>query len=132
MSIRIDNAFGNHIAALQLRAKRMELLASNLANADTPGFKAKDLDFRLVLKQAESAIGPVILDATREGHLAPANNMSAGTVMYRVPTQASLDGNTVESQIEQTKFAENALQYQVSMQFVTGTIQGLMTAIRGE
>ncbi len=132
MSISIDNAFGNHIAALQLRGKRMELLASNLANADTPGFKAKDLEFHSVLKEAESAVGPVILDSTREGHMVPEDNRSAGTVMYRVPAQASLDGNSVESQIEQTKFAENALQYQVSMQFVSGTIQGLLTAIRGE
>lgn len=132
MSISFEKAFGNHTQALQLRGKRMELLASNLANADTPGFKAKDVDFRSVLKEADSMTNSVQLNSTREGHIPAENSFSDGSVKYRIPAQASLDGNTVESQIEQAKFAENALQYQISMQFVSGTIKGLMTAIRGE
>lgn len=132
MSISFEKAFGNHTEALQVRGKRMELLASNLANADTPGFKAKDVDFRSLLKEAESTVHSVRLNATHEGHLLAENSFSDGQVMYRVPTQASLDGNTVESQIEQAKYAENALQYQISMQFVSGTIKGLLTAIRGD
>jgi flagellar basal-body rod protein FlgB len=132
MAISFDKAFGNHVEALRLRGKRMELLASNLANADTPGFKAKDIDFRSILKEAESAVSPVRLNATRETHIRPSDDLPFGTVMYRVPAQASLDGNTVESQIEQSKFAENTLQYQISMQFVGGTIKGLLTAIRGD
>ncbi|MGH8549231.1 MAG: flagellar basal body rod protein FlgB [Methylococcales bacterium] len=132
MSISFDKAFGNHTEALRLHGKRMELLAANLANADTPGFKAKDIDFGSVLKAMESEVSPVTLTPSREGHIGPENGLPAATAMYRVPAQASLDGNTVETQIEQAKFAENALQYQISMQFVSGTIKGLLTAIRGE
>ena len=132
MSISFEKAFSNHADALRLRGQRMELLASNLANADTPGFKAKDIDFRSVLKKAESMVYPVTLNTTREGHIQAENDLGFGSVMYRIPAQASLDGNTVESQIEQVKFAENALQYQISMQFVGGAIKGLLSAIRGE
>ncbi|MCI0653250.1 MAG: flagellar basal body rod protein FlgB [Methylococcaceae bacterium] len=132
MSISFDTAFGNHTQALRLHGKRMELLAANLANADTPGFKAKDIDFRSVLNEAQSKVSPVTLTASRDGHFGPQIGVPALTAMYRVPAQASLDGNTVETQIEQAKFAENSLQYQISMQFVSGTIKGLLTAIRGE
>jgi flagellar basal-body rod protein FlgB len=132
MSISFDQAFGNHTEALRLHGKRMELLAANLANADTPGFKAKDIDFRSILKDVQSGVSPVALTASHARHIGPENGLPTVTAMYRVPAQASLDGNTVEGQIEQAKFAENSLQYQISMQFVSGTIRGLLTAIRGE
>lgn len=132
MSISFEKAFGNHIDALGLRGKRMELLAANLANADTPGYKARDIDFRSVLEEADLSVRPVSLTATRAGHIGPENDLTATSVMYRVPFQASLDGNTVESQVEQAEFAENAIQYQASLQFVRGAVKGLLTAIRGE
>ncbi|MGR9105729.1 MAG: flagellar basal body rod protein FlgB [Gammaproteobacteria bacterium] len=132
MSISFEKALANHPEALRLAARRMELLTANLANADTPGFKARDIDFRTALQEAESTVKPVALNTTREGHIGLDNRLPVDLVMYRVPAQASLDGNTVESQVEQAKFAENALRYQISMQFVSGTIKGLLTAIRGE
>lgn len=129
MSSIIDQAFGIHARALQLRSQRSELLASNLANADTPNFKARDLDFRNVLSAAQSETR---LATTAAGHIPVQGGGSAVHTMYRVPGQSSLDGNTVDSQVEQTKFAENAVRYRASLSFLNGKISGLMTAIKGE
>lgn len=131
MAINFDNALGIHPEALILREKRSELLASNLANADTPRYKARDLDFKAVLENAVSHAAHS-LDRTRVGHLAPAEDLHGATVKYRNPQQASLDGNTVEPHIEQAKYSENAVQYQASLRFINGKFSGLMTAIRGE
>lgn len=130
MAINFDKALGIHPQALALREKRSETLASNLANADTPGYKARDLEFQSVLKQAMPAA--VSMEKPRPGHLSPGQQLLGGRMMYRNPQQASLDGNTVETQIEHAKFSENALQYQASLRFINGRISGLMTAIRGE
>jgi len=125
----IDRAFGIHAEALQLRARRGELLASNLANADTPNYKARDLDFRDVLKQAQSDTSLV---TTHAGHIREQGGGGSVQSLYRTPNQSSLDGNTVDTQVEQVKFAENAARYRASLRFLGGTISGLMTAIRGE
>ncbi len=131
MAINFDNALGVHAQALTLREKRSELLASNLANADTPNYKARDLDFSSVLNQSISASAQR-LERTQAGHLtSPRENLGA-TMMYRNPQHASLDGNTVESHIEQAKYSENAVQYQASLRFINSKFSGLMTAIRGE
>lgn len=111
----LDRQFGIHGTALQLRSQRMSLIASNIANAATPGYKARDLDFRAALSAAES--GQV---------------SAAPTMRFRVPVQPSLDGNTVELATEQTAFAENALHYRASLSFLTGRIQTMMQALRGE
>ena len=103
----LDRQLGIHADALKLRAQRLDLLASNIANAATPGFKARDLDFRRALDGA------------------------ANTVRYRVPVQQSLDGNTVELAAEQIAFADNALRYRTTLSFLTGRIQGLMSALKG-
>ena len=124
----IDRAFGVHAEALQLRARRGELLASNLANADTPNFKARDLDFRNALSEAQAATA---LATTNPGHLRTQGGGSA-QAMYRVPAQSSLDGNTVDTQVEQAKFAENSVRYSTSLRFLSGKISSLMTAIKGE
>lgn len=108
----IDAQLGIHATALQLRAQRLELLASNIANAATPGYKARDLDFRAALASAES------------GHPSPA-------VQFRVPVQSSLDGNTVELATEQLQFAENSVQYRTTLAFLNGRISTLMAAIKG-
>lgn len=97
----------------------MGLLASNIANASTPGFKAKDLDFRLALQAAEGPGGP------------SANGLD-GATRYRNPMSASLDGNTVELSAEQTAFAENAVQYQTTLSFLNGRISTITRALRGE
>jgi flagellar basal-body rod protein FlgB len=130
MAINFDTALGIHPQALGLREKRSELLAANLANADTPGFKARDLDFQSVLKQT---LPPTVtLEKTQAGHFTASDLSLGASLQYRVPNQASLDGNTVEAQVEQAKYAENSLQYQASLRFINGKLGGLMTAIRGE
>jgi len=125
----IDRAFGVHAEALQLRARRGELLASNLANADTPNYKARDLDFRAALSTAQAA---TTLTTTHAGHLRAQGGGGSAQTLYRVPGQPSLDGNTVDTQIEQSKFAENAVRYRTSLSFLSSKIHGLMTAIKGE
>ncbi len=130
MAINFDKALGVHPQALILREKRSEVLASNLANADTPGYKARDLDFQAVLKKSMPANNT--LERTQQGHISPNDRLLGATIMFRNPTQSSLDGNTVEDHIEQAKYAENAVQYQASLRFINGSFSGLMTAIRGE
>ncbi|MDO8843824.1 MAG: flagellar basal body rod protein FlgB [Methylicorpusculum sp.] len=130
MAINFDKALGVHPQALTLRERRGEVLASNLANADTPGFKARDLNFQSVLQGAMPDELPI--ERTRSGHAAPSDLLLGANLMFRNPHQASLDGNTVESHIEQAKFSENAVQYQASLRFINGKFSGLMTAIKGE
>ena len=129
MPAAVDRVFGIHAEALQLRARRGEVLASNLANADTPNYKARDLDFKAVLSntQAQST-----MTTTRNGHIQTQGSGADAQLKYSTPNQSSLDGNSVDTQIEQNKFAENAVRYRASLRFLSGRIQGLMTAIRGE
>lgn len=131
MSNTIDRFFGVHAQALQLRAQRGELLGSNLANADTPNYKAQDLDFKAALSDA-TAQKTTAMAATRQGHIQPQGRVGGAHVLYRTPNQSSLDGNTVDTQVEQNRFSENAVRYRTSLRFLSGKIQGLMTAIRGE
>jgi len=130
MAINFDAALGIGPKMLALREKRSEILATNLANADTPNYKARDLDFKSVLKQ--SVASGVSMNSTQAGHMTPQAQSFGANVMYRNPSQASLDGNTVESQIEQAKYAENSVQYQASLKFLGGNFADLMTAIRGQ
>lgn len=136
MPINIDSALGIHADALALRSRRAEVLANNLANADTPHYKARDFDFKssLAKAQGQSPINSVRLVTTQSGHIAA--NAGAGRIdaelQYRIPSQPSLDGNTVDTQIEQAEFTQNAIQYQTSLTFLSGKIRGLLTAIRGD
>ena len=129
MPAAVDRVFGIHAEALQLRARRGEVLASNLANADTPNYKARDLDFKAVLSntQAQST-----MTTTRSGHIQTQGSGADAHLKYSTPNQSSLDGNSVDTQVEQNKFAENAVRYRASLRFLSGKVQGLMTAIRGE
>jgi flagellar basal-body rod protein FlgB len=131
MTISIDSALGVHADALRLREQRTEILAANLANADTPGFKARDLDFGSVLAGQG---GGVSLDATDPGHITPGDTgmPAAVDLLYRLPTQSSLDGNTVDPHLEKAAFAENAVRYQSTLMILGSRIRGLMTAIRGD
>jgi flagellar basal-body rod protein FlgB len=131
MSNTVDRLFGIHAQALQLRARRGEVLGSNLANADTPNFKAQDLDFKTALSDA-TAQKTTTIATTQIGHIQPHGRVGGAQLLYRIPNQSSLDGNTVDTQIEQNRFAENAVRYRTSLRFLSGKIQGLMTAIRGE
>jgi flagellar basal-body rod protein FlgB len=114
-----DLLFGVHAAALEVRSRRLGLLASNIANASTPGFKARDIDFREAMKAASARGG--LTDGT----------IDAAT-KFRVPVQASADGNTVELATEQTAFAENAVAYQTTLSFLNGRIGQITRALRGE
>lgn len=128
--MKLDDAFGIHPQALSLRAKRSEMLASNLANADTPGFKAKDFDFNAVLK---NEIPAMRMATTRPGHIQTERGLvPPSQVQYRVPMEPSLDGNTVDTQLEYSNFASNTLEYQTSLRFLNGKIKGLMLAIKGQ
>lgn len=109
-----EKLFGIHASALQLRSQRMMMLASNIANAATPNYKARDLDFSKAL------------DLAQQG------GSMEGAIAYRVPVQSSLDGNTVEMATEQTAFAENALAYRSSLSFLSGRVNTLTRALKGE
>ena len=110
--------------ALGLRAYRQQIIASNIANADTPGYKAVDIDFQEALRNAQAAanVPPVSLTTTSGGHL---SGQSTGTqppipLKYHVPSQGSIDGNTVEMDVERAKFAENTVMHQFAMDRVSG------------
>ncbi len=130
MRINFDNALGVHPKALTLKEQRSEILASNLANADTPEYKAKDLEFKAVMNNTLASTQR--MEKTRSGHMNGLNKVMGADVLYRNPQQPSIDGNTVESHIEQGKYSENAVEYQASLRFINGRFTGLMTAIKGE
>lgn len=134
MPVNLDSYLGVHATALQLRSQRTELLASNLANADTPNYRARDIDFKSALAAAGSKEGGVHMATTSAGHIgaSTANGTPTPELKYRVPLAPSLDGNTVDAQLEQSAFAENSVRYQATLSFVSAKFRGLMTAITGQ
>ncbi len=136
MSLNLDKAFGIHALALGLRSRRAEVLAANLANADTPNFKARDVDFKNLLQRAQGPAdtSPTVLRVTHQQHLSGAQpaQPAGAALLYRVPAQLSVDGNTVDTPVEKAEFTRNAMQYMTSLQFLNGRITGLLRAIRGE
>ena len=136
MPTSLDQYLGVHAAALDVRGRRTELIANNLANADTPGYKARDLDFRAAMARAagEQPTQGVHLSTTRPGHIGGAAAADASTgpdLKYRTPLAPALDGNTVDAQLEQAAFAENAVRYQATLTFLNSKFRGLLTAIMG-
>lgn len=133
MRFNLDKAMGIHEEALYVRARRGAVLASNLANSDTPNYKARDIDFKQVLRNAANANSSERLINTNARHIQPGGfSADSAELLYRNPYQPSIDGNTVDTQMEKTRFAENAVQYEASLNFLTGRIKGLMSAIKGE
>ena len=130
MQNKLDAALSVHTQALSLRSKRASVLASNLANADTPNFKARDLEFGKVLENARQ--GRMAMAQTRNGHIGAGGLSQGAEFKYRVPQQASLDGNTVDADVEHSAFAENTVKYQASLQFLDSRIKGIIKALRGE
>ena len=116
-------------AALSLRAKRNEILASNIANAATPNYKSRDIDFDTEIKKYQSK-GPI--QVTNDQHIPVMKPASPGKVQFRKNVNPSLDGNTVELAIEQLQFAENSMKYQSTLSFLSGKVNTLMSAIKGE
>ena len=113
-----ESIFGIHAAALELRSQRMGLIASNIANASTPGYKARDIDFAAALKAQAGG--------------ADTDRAAAAATLYRVPVMPSLDGNTVEMATEQTAFAENAVGYSATLSFIRGRVDTLTRAMKGD
>ncbi|MEX6503090.1 flagellar basal body rod protein FlgB [Pseudomonas zhanjiangensis] len=135
MSISFESALGIHEKALGFRAQRAEVLANNMANADTPNYKARDLDFASVLAEqsGKAQRGPGGLNRTDSRHIAAEGvSLSDASLVYRVPLHASIDQNTVDEQIEQANYAENAVSFQASFTFLNSKFKGLVSALRGD
>jgi len=132
MAINFEAALGIHDQALALRSQRAEVLANNIANADTPGYQSRDMDFGDLLAQAKDQQG-IAIKRTNSRHISTAGEMGLGSdLKYRTPMQPSIDGNTVDLQIEQAEYTDNAIAFQSSFTFLNGKFRGLMSAIRGE
>ena len=123
----LDRLFGIHAEALQLKARRMEVLSTNIANADTPGFKAKDVDFQEVLSWQLGAG----LKATHAQHWRGPGLSENGEV-FTIPYNPAVDGNTVEIGLEQAKFGEAAVEYQATLDFLQGRVTAYKRALKGE
>ncbi len=127
----LDDSLGVHVLALKLQAHRGEVLATNMANADTPGFKARDIAFHTVLEQYQSGGGNG-LRLTHDRHMSGAQGGPGGAeLLYRTPTQPSIDGNTVDPDREKSAFLENAMNYQSTLTFLDGKFKTLKTALKG-
>ena len=126
----ITDGLGLHEQALRARTERLELLSANIANADTPRFKARDLDFKAVMNQVQAQS----LHATDRRHFATEENASAGStgIKYRTPFNASQDGNTVEMSVEQAQYGKAAVEYRASLMFLENRVSTIKRALRGE
>ena len=137
MPLNLDQHVSVHATALDVRSRRGELIANNLANADTPGYQARDIDFRQAMARAagNNTAGGVTLSTTSAGHIGGKTSASAEAhpdLKYRIPLAPALDGNTVDAQVEQAAFAENAVRYQATLTFLSSKFRGLMTALTGQ
>ena len=134
MSSRIDQMFQFNQTALNLRAARQELIAGNIANADTPNYKARDIDFASALQGALTGDGAKLqMAATSMQHLSGASGESVmgAPVLYRKPLQPSADGNTVDMDVERAQFADNALRYEASVRFISDKTKEVLSALQG-
>jgi flagellar basal-body rod protein FlgB len=132
MATELDNYLQFHAQALNLRAMRQQLLASNIANADTPGYQARDIDFGKSLQAALAGrAGGVSLARTADGHLGGAQSgQGAGSAQYRSVVQPSIDGNTVDMDVERAKFAENAIHYEANLTFINSQLKAMLAALQ--
>jgi flagellar basal-body rod protein FlgB len=138
MTNAIDRMFNLHQAALSMRGYRSQVLASNIANADTPGYQARDVDFKTALVEAAGGRSEqqVTLVKTSPLHM-PVGGLQSGAgavqapLVYRDVTQASIDNNTVDVNIERAQFSDNAMRYEASLTFINSRIKGLLSAIQG-
>ncbi len=141
---QLDSKLSFHQSALRVRSQRQELIASNIANADTPGYKAKDVDFAAAMKNAMGGNSMSESGAASVAGIRPAqtSNMhlegvggnsenAPGEPLYRKPAQDNLDGNTVDMDVERNQFADNAIRYEASLTMITGQIKEMLAAIQG-
>ena len=133
MPVNFAQVFGPHEKALRLSEHRAQVIATNLANADTPHYKARDIDFRSVLAAASGAGAGSALRRTHARHISAVGRAPLGAeLLYRNPYQPAVDGNTVSTEEEQAAFLRNAVRYQASLTFINRRISGLLRAIRDE
>lgn len=130
MSLNLDSYFGIHAKALIGRDQRASQLANNLANANTPHYKAQDIDFNSFLSEQMNA-GAQNMVTTAPGHINTNDNFAAN-LKYRITAQTSLDGNTVDKDLETMEFARNSLNYHASLNFLNNKIKTMMLALKGE
>ena len=134
MAGRLDDALSFHENALRLRSQRQQVLASNIANADTPNYKARDLDFGKAMQSAlsharQSSTTP--LATTQSSHISPELAVQDPHLFLRKPTQNNLDGNTVDMDVERNAFAENAMRYEAGVTLAHDQIKGLLSVLQG-
>lgn len=138
MQFGLDKFFGINQQALKIHSRRSEILAGNIANADTPGYKARDIDFKATLADMKSTAGDASLTTSNPRHITASGSMAGrlddvlGEMKYRTPSQPSIDGNTVDPLLEKSAFMENALMYQTNLKFLGGKIKHLKSALKGE
>lgn len=129
---RLDDMLRFHQQALQVRDARQQMIASNIANADTPNYQARDIDFKSALQGALKNGHAAGLETTAPGHLSGSGNTVAGLpLLYRGTVQGSVDGNTVDMDTERAAFADNALHYEFNLNRIDQQIKGLLAAIQG-
>lgn len=133
MPSALDKTFGLPAQGLKVFAERNKVIASNIANADTPNYKAKDIEFREVMAAAKSQSSHAEMTRSHSRHIGLSQNNSFQSFQeYRAGHQNSVDGNTVDTQMEKVAFAENSVRYQASLDFLNGRIRSMMSALRGE
>lgn len=131
---RLSEDFSFHQTALSIRQQRQEVLASNIANADTPGYKARDIDFGAALEAAtrqQQRLADTHLTRTSSRHIpAAAYSSEVGELPYRVPHQPRLDGNTVDMDVERVQFADNSMRYQTELTVLSTRLKTMMAALQ--
>jgi flagellar basal-body rod protein FlgB len=133
---KLDAALSFHQNALRVRGQRQELIAANIANADTPDYKARDLDFKSAMKNAMAGVANEGFNTTKTSskHIdgLPSSIPSAGGALFRPVIQGSVDGNTVDMDVERNQFADNAIRYEASIIMINGQLKKMLTALQGQ
>ena len=126
----LNQALGVHEQALNVKSQRLEVLAQNIANADTPNYKARDVDFKAVLGAAQQQ--ETAMTSTSAGHFAAGQELSPDGMRYRTPFNTSFDGNTVEMSVEQANYGKAAADYQATLNFLENRVSSVRKALRGD
>jgi flagellar basal-body rod protein FlgB len=119
-----------HEQALQVKSRRLEVLAQNIANADTPHYKARDIDFKAVMSETQQQ--STAMHTTSSGHFAMGQGLDADGMRFRTPFNTSFDGNTVEMSVEQAQYGKAAADYQATLSFLENRVSGVRKALRGD
>ena len=126
----LNQALGVHEQALQVKSRRLEVLAQNIANADTPHYKARDIDFKAVMSEAQQQENS--MTATSSGHFGMGQGIDADGMRFRTPFNTAFDGNTVEMSVEQAQYGKAAADYQATLNFLESRVSGIRKALRGD